>query len=61
MALKSYLKKDICRDVTAVLRQIKGDLLNHVANSEAAPEMRGGCQGIWVVYSQKVEIHVKKQ
>ncbi len=44
-----------------MLGQVEGYLLDHIANANAAAEVRGRTQGIRVVYSKQVQIHVEKK
>lgn len=46
----AYFEKDFSGDVAAVLGEVEWDLFDHVADAQAAAEVRGGCQGVWVVY-----------
>ena len=41
--------------------QVEGYLFDNIAYADAAPEVRGGTQGVLVVDSEEVQVHIQQQ
>jgi hypothetical protein len=44
-----------------VFSQVEGYLFDYVTDTNAAPEVRGGTQGVFVINPQQMQIHVQQE
>jgi hypothetical protein len=43
-----------------MLGKVEGDLFDDVANAETAPKMGGRCESVFIVDSQKMQVHIEE-